>query len=88
MPRYLKFVLVLFVVHAGLRFGGLINPMFYPLSMMLLWPLPWVLASREERRQMGFRMPLAARWWLQGPLVALGMLAVCVGLAWGIGGGE
>ena len=68
----------LYLVHAAIRFGGLWNPLFYPLSMVVLWPLPWILSPGEGRDMMGFRRPLSGHWFGVGPLVALIVLVVFV----------
>ena len=86
MPAAWILVAGLFVVHALLRFGGLWNPLYIPLSMILIWPLPWLLASPAGRRRMGFRMPKSGRWFVLGPTVALGVLALCAAIAWGFFG--
>lgn len=73
---------ILFLLHAVLRFGGLSDPRLYPLSMAIIWPLPWLLASRQGRRRMGLRAPVAGRWYWIGPVVAVGLLAACAACAW------
>jgi membrane protease YdiL (CAAX protease family) len=72
----------LFLVHAAIRFGGLGSPLFIPLSLAILLPLPWLLSPRPARREMGFRAPERAAWFAFGPLAALGALGVCAALAW------
>jgi len=73
---------VIYLVHAAIRFGGLWNPLFYPLSMVLLWPLPWLLCGNAGRRKMGFRAPVSAHWFMTGPAIALGVLVLSADTVW------
>lgn len=58
------------------------NPLFYPLSMVILWPLPWLLSSRKGRSTIGFKGPVSWHWFLTGLIIALAALAVIAGSAW------
>ncbi|MGI9039444.1 MAG: hypothetical protein ACR2GQ_11365 [Gemmatimonadota bacterium] len=73
---------ILFLGHASIRFGGLRNPLLIPLSLAIVWPLPWLVSPRAARRRMGFRAPIRGRWFVLGPLAALGALGLCLALAW------
>jgi membrane protease YdiL (CAAX protease family) len=78
-----------FGVHVLIRFGGLWNPLWIPVSMMLMWPLPWLLSPRPARRLLGFRAPRAVGWFAWGALGAIGALGVCAAAAWvAFGAGE
>lgn len=81
-------ILAVFIldIHLFIRFGGLWNPLFIPLSMVILWPLPWLLSNKEGRRSLGFKAPTSWNWMIYGPVLSLGALAICAGLAWGIFG--
>lgn len=74
------------MIHSIIRFGGLWNPMFIPLSMIILWPLPWLLSNRPARKEMGFKAPISWKWFLIGPSTVIIGLALCVLLAWGVYG--
>lgn len=88
-PRAAVLVAAFFGVHAAIRFGGLVNPGWIPLSMVLVWPLPWLLSPRAGRRALGFRAPDRFAWFLLATAAALAALAVCALLAWGwFGPGE
>lgn len=86
IPRPDLLVAGIFGLHTVVRFGGLWNPVCIPLSMVLIWPLPWLLSPRLARRRMGFRAPVSWRWFLVGPLAALGTLALCTASAWTVFG--
>lgn len=73
---------ILYFIHATLRFGGLWNPVFIPFSLIILWPLPWLLSTKEGRRTMGFKGPVTARWFLTGPLAALVLLLIAALTSW------
>jgi len=75
-------VALLFLGHAVVRFGGLWNPQLIPLSMIIIWPLPWLLCPRDGRRAMGLTAPTSWKWFGVGPVVAGGVLAGCAGAAW------
>ncbi len=62
------------------------NSQYIALSMLIIWPLPWLLSTRAARQAMGFSSPDEKRWFLLGPLLAVVALGFCVGLAWGIYG--
>lgn len=79
----------LVVGHALLRFGGLWNPLYIPLSMAVVWPLPWMLSPRSARRALGFRRARAWHWYWVGPAVAVAVMGACAAAAWGLfGAGE
>lgn len=73
---------IIFVVHAAIRFGGLWDPLFYPLSMVILWPLPWLLSSKASRRAMGFNGSVSTHWLLTGPVAALILLVIIILTSW------
>jgi membrane protease YdiL (CAAX protease family) len=76
---------MIFILHASIRFGGLSNPLFIPISMMVIWPLPWLISSKDARKMMGFRG--AKLWWFAaGPLVAVVVLFSTAGVTWWIFG--
>jgi membrane protease YdiL (CAAX protease family) len=76
---------MIFLLHATIRFGGISNPLFIPISMMIIWPLPWLISSKEARKMMGFRG--AKMWWyVVGPLITMAVLFVSAGVAWWIFG--
>lgn len=75
-------LVLIFAIHAIIRFGGLWNAMLIPLSMIILWPLPWLLLSSPARVAMGFKAPDSKWWLLTGPAAALAVLAVCAAVAW------
>ena len=79
-------VTCIFALHAVIRFGGLSNPLFIPLSMVIIWPLPWLLASRQGWQTMGFGAPTSWKWFLIGSVVALGTLLGCTVVAWTVFG--
>ena len=80
IPAWLL-VVGIFVVHAIIRFGGLTNSQFIALSMVIVWPLPWLLANRDGRQAMRFKAPVARHWYLTGPLLGMGMLLACAAVA-------
>ena len=77
---------IIFAIHAIIRFGGLWNPQMIPLSMVIIWPLPWLLSSHEARIRLGFRSSISWSWFLYGPVLALAALATCAVAAWAIFG--
>ncbi|MFO7799803.1 hypothetical protein [Rhodohalobacter sp.] len=52
----------IFLIHTLIRFGGIWNPLFIPISMMILWPIPWLFSTREARNGMGFKIPISNIW--------------------------
>ena len=78
----LGIVAAAFGVHALIRFGGLWNPQMIALSMVIVWPLPWLLCARQGRREIGFRAPVSWWWMLRGPAVGLAVLGVGAVTAW------
>jgi membrane protease YdiL (CAAX protease family) len=85
-PKAWILAVLLFDIHALIRFGGLWNSLLIPLSMMIIWPLPWVLSDKEGRRNLGFKSPSSWNWLSNGSLLALGTLTFCVVFAWTIFG--
>ena len=79
-------VAAVFGVHALIRFGGLWNFQFIALSMVVVWPLPWLLCAREGRRGIGFRAPVSRWWMLGGPAVALAVLGTGAATTWALFG--
>jgi uncharacterized protein len=77
--------LALFAAHAVLRVGSLWRPALLPLSMVLIWPAPWILADREGRRALGLRRP-AMRSLALGAVVGLAALLACAALAFAVHG--
>ena len=73
---------MLFLLHAAIRFGGLNNPLLIPLSMVIIWPLPWLLSGREGRKTMGFHGVASAWWFVTGPVLALAILLLTALAAW------
>jgi len=78
----LALVLVVFVVHAILRFAGLWHPMYVPVSMAMLWPLPWLLLSKDSRYEVRFRTPVSKTWFFRAPLVGACLVAACATIGW------
>lgn len=85
-PKAWILAILIFDIHLFIRFGGLWNALFIPLSMAILWPLPWILSDKKNRRQLGFKAPESWDWLITGPILLLVILGICVGLAWGIFG--
>lgn len=85
-PHVWILAFLIFDVHILIRFGGLWSSYFIPLSMLILWPLPWILSDSDNRTELGFRAPKSWSWLITGPIVSLAVLGLCVGLAWGIFG--
>ncbi len=72
----------IFLIHACIRFGGIWNALFIPISMVIIWPIPWLLSNRQARYSIGFKAPISQSWFLLGPLYTLAALAVCTGIVW------
>ena len=79
-------VAAVFGVHAAIRFGGLWDFQLIALSMVVVWPLPWLLCAREGRTEIGFRAPGSWWWMLGGPAVALAVLGIGAATAWALFG--
>ena len=73
-------MLAVLSVHVAIRFEGLADEKFFPLSMLVLWPIPWILANREGRRLIGLA---TAPSLFTGLLCGLALLAVSAAVAWG-----
>lgn len=76
----------LFIIHAAIRFGGLWNPIIIPISLVMLWPLPWLLAGPEGRKAMAFKGANSLHWYITGPLTALLLLVLMTAVVWGLYG--
>lgn len=85
-PKAWILAVLLFDIHAFIRFGGLWSSLLIPLSMVIIWPLPWLLSDRKNRRNLGLRSSASRSWIINGPLIAIGTLVFCFTLAWGIFG--
>ncbi len=72
----------IFLVHLLIRFGGIWNVLFIPLSMVIIWPIPWIVSNRRARTNLGFKAPNSQSWFFLGPLFALAALFVCTALVW------
>ena len=73
-------------VHTLIRFGGLWNAQMIALSMVIVWPLPWLLCTRQGRTEIGFRAPVSWWWMLGGPAVGLAVLGIGAAVAWALFG--
>lgn len=74
-------------VHTVVRFGGLWDPRMIAASMLLLWPLPWMLSPRDGRSALGLRRPGSSVWWGIGGLLGAVALGLCGAAAFGVFGG-
>lgn len=79
-------VVVVFGVHASIRFGGLWDFQLIVLSMVVVWPLPWLLCAREGRAEIGLRAPVSWWWMLSGPAAGLAVLGSGAATAWALFG--
>ena len=71
---------VVLCVHVTIRFQGLADEKFFPLSMLVLWPIPWMLANREGRGLIGLAtVPSLST----GLLCGFILVAVSAAAAWG-----
>lgn len=71
-------VSTLFLCHWLLRMGGLGQPWLIPLSLLLLWPLPWIFLSRAGRQMSGIRRANSGIWY--GIAVLIAALALLISL--------
>jgi membrane protease YdiL (CAAX protease family) len=71
----------IFLMHASVRFGGLYSSYLIPISMVLLWPLPWLLCPRSIRIEMGFRWT-GSWWYVAGPFFSVVVLLLTAGITW------
>ncbi len=78
----ISLVLAVFLVHSIIRFAGLWNPIYVPVSMVILWPLPWLFLHKESRYEARFRSPASWTWFLIAPALAVLGTAACAALAW------
>lgn len=81
-PISLALVMVVFLVHATLRFAGLWSPIYVAVSMAILWPLPWLLLSKKSRFEARFRAPVSRAWFVKAPAVGACGVAACAAIAW------
>lgn len=79
-------VSAIFGLHAAIRFGGLWNFQLIALSMVVVWPLPWLLCAREGRTGIGLRAPESWWWMLSGPAASLAVLGIGAATAWALFG--
>ena len=77
-----------FLAHrrAKIRIGGIWSTLFIPLSMIIIWPIPWLFSTKEARNGMGFKAPKSKNWFLLGPLYALVALVISTSIVWVIFG--
>jgi hypothetical protein len=47
IPTPWLIVVCIFAIHAIIRFGGLRNAQYLPLSMVIIWPLPSLLSHQQ-----------------------------------------
>jgi uncharacterized protein len=81
-------LVVWLAAHTALRAYGLFGPAdarrLIVLSFLMLWPTPFLLLTREERRAVGFGAPRKAMWWLiaflAGAAFAGAAFALCFAL--------
>ena len=71
----------IFLIHAVIRFAGLIDPQFYPLAMVVVWPLPWLLLNRNGRQKIGLTRPTVF-WLLAAVVVDLAVVVAGAALLW------
>lgn len=87
VPAWLL-VAALFLAHWLLRMGGLNQPMLIPLSLLLLWPLPWIFLSRDGRDTIGLRRATGLREYGWALLIAALALLISLLPPWlAFGGG-
>jgi membrane protease YdiL (CAAX protease family) len=79
--RHGGLVMAVFAGHVVLRFAGLWHASLIPLSMMVAWPMPWLLSDRAGRAEVGFRLP-ALRWIPLAGALGLVSVATCALTAW------
>lgn len=82
LPSAIGWILLIFLIHLIIRFGGLLDPLFIPLSMVILWPLPWVLSDKDGRRELKIASLGSPLWFLTGPALAIALLAISAGASW------
>lgn len=79
--RPLALVLMLAAVFAGMRFAGMLGPAatrwMLPLGFVLMSVAPWILLSREGRRQIGLCRPSSLRHFPQAVLFGVMAALVC-----------
>lgn len=79
-------VVVILSVHAVMRFGGLQDASLIPLSMMIIWPIPWLLSTPAGRRAIGLGRPDRLIWFVFGVAAAITTLVLCALAAWAAAG--
>lgn len=72
----------IFLLHATIRFYRLGDVRFIALSMVIIWPSPWLLLSRTGRRIIGLRWPVKRQWFLLAPVVGLLTVVLNAGVVW------
>jgi hypothetical protein len=81
-------MMVLLALHVVLRAKGLFGPpQGRPLimaSFLMLWPTPWLLLRRDERRAIGFGAPRRRVEWLIAAGAGVASSAVCFGLCYAL----
>ena len=60
--------------------------MYVPVSMAILWPLPWLLLSKDSRYEARFGAPESKIWFLKAPVVAICVIAACAVITWSVFG--
>ncbi len=82
----MKALALIAAIHAALRFGGLWMPALVPLSMMVIWPMPWVGGYfRSRRAAAGFRR-CQSTWLVAGIGYGAAAAAACAAVAWTVHG--
>ena len=76
---------LIFLLHASVRFGGLYINYLIPISMVLMWPLPWLLCPRSVRIEMGFKWK-GSWWYVAGPFISIAVLLLTAGITWWVFG--
>lgn len=64
------------LAHAATRFGGLWVPALTPLSMMLVWPMPWAGPLKARRTEAGFRR-CRLPWMFWGTVFGVAAAGLC-----------
>lgn len=76
---------VLLCIHSIVRAASLWRPGLLPISMVLLWPMPWLLSNRIGRRTLGLRATSRAWVLVSVPLGAIALFG-CAFAAWALFG--
>lgn len=75
-------IVCIFPIHAAIRFGGLVNPQLYPLAMVFVWPLPWLLLNRNGQQAIGLRQGCHWWWFVVAGVVSLVVVVMEAVLGW------